>query len=170
MLGKLDDQLDRRDYKSSSPFSLYVASEPTPAMPSPPPIRSPDVSGPTTDNVMIGLRPRITRDMPRQPLASVVQELANQWSAAFLDLAREGDGPSLLLVAQMYLVPKGYGIIRYDRAEGVRWLFKAVEQGEPEARGLAQRICPQEYHQWLERRRQMQSDILANNQPDFLTG
>jgi hypothetical protein len=114
---------------------------------------SPSSSSLLTFNSTVGARPLLLSSSPRLPLSSVVSSLVNCWSLAFLDLARSGDPPSMLLVAQMYLVDRGYGKIRPDRAEGVRWLMRCVELDEGEAREMAKRICPQEWKEWVDNRK-----------------
>ena len=141
MLARLDSQLDRSDYSAASslPLPPQLTGEPGPSpvpLPPPPP--------PST---------AASQSQPRVPLSTVVSSLVESWSLAFLDLARSGDGPSMLLVAQMYLVERGYGAIRFDRQEGVRWLLRCVELDEGESREMCKRLCPIEYGQWLEERR-----------------
>ena len=133
MLARLDSQLERVDYTVQSslhPLPPRLTGEPT--APSALPVPS---------------------SPPRVPLSTVVASLVDSWSLAFLELARSGDGPSMLLVAQMYLVDKGYGAIRYNRAEGVAWLMRCVEVDEGESREMCRRVCPAEYERWLDERR-----------------
>ena len=67
----------------------------------------------------------------------------------------------MLLVAQMFLNrgkgggggEGGYGAISFDREKGVEWLMRCVDINEGEAREMARRVCPVEFHQWEEGRR-----------------
>ena len=144
MLARLDGQLERSDYSVSS-------SVPLPPQLTGEPMRLP--SGATGPLPPLQFAPPPPTAPPRVPLSTVVSSLVDSWSLAFLDLAQSGDGPAMLLVAQMFLVEKGYGAIRYDRAEGVRWLLRCVEADEGESREMCRRLCPVEYAQWLDERR-----------------
>ena len=137
------------------PLPPQLSGEPVPGLGSfpVPPLSSSSPSAPPsqphlTSNTTVGARPLLPLSCPRTPLSTVVSSLVSSWSLAFLDLARASDPPSMLLIAQMYLSPKGYGALPHDRAEGVRWLMRCVEVDEGEAREMAKRYCPAEYRAW----------------------
>lgn len=102
-----------------------------------------------TTNTLAGGRPLLTWEHARVPLNTVVTAIVDQWSIAFLDMAKEGDCTAMLLVAQMFLAKKGYGCVRYNRDEGIKWLLKAVDSGEEEACAIAEKLCPEELKQHL---------------------
>ena len=147
MLGRLDDQMDRRDYGSAE-------------------AKDEDESGAAAVAAATSeVGAAAGEGCGRVALSAVVSSLVKCWSLAFLDLARSGDAPSMLLVAQMYLADRGYGRIRPDRAEGVRWLMRCVELDEGEAREMARRHCPEELSRWLdERRRRGEHDKLREEE------
>ena len=162
MLGRLDSQMDRADYSaltSASARSLpsQLTGEPAPstatALPAAPTTHSALAPAPPSLPPLSPPTPTPTPPTARVALSRVVSSLVESWSLAFLDLARSGDGPSMLLVAQMYLVERGYGAIRFDRSEGVSWLLRCVELDEGEARDMCRRLCPAEYKAWMEDRR-----------------
>jgi len=174
MLGRLDDQMDKQDYAvhSQMPKQLVSVSDPyhhhhhhhppssssSSSISSTQPISStplPSLPPLLTSNTTIGARPLLSASHPRVPLSSLVSDLVNQWSLAFLDLANEGDSSAMLLVAQMFLIPKGYGRIHCDRQAGVKWLMRAVENDEPEARELAKKLCPEEYTAFINERKRI---------------
>jgi hypothetical protein len=154
MLGKLDDQMDSKNYDLSTRLPPAMAGEPVKSISKedyvnpPPPLPSDALSS----NQTIGARPLLTRSMPRLPLSSVVNDLVNQWSSAFVDLASEGDTSAMCLVAQMYLHHRGYGLIKPNRSQGVQWILKAVDLNDLEAREAARRLCPQELKEHLKKK------------------
>jgi hypothetical protein len=154
MLGKLDDQMDSKNYEFSALLPPAMAGEPIRSMTKeeykfPPPALPSDA---LTSNQTIGARPILTSSMKRLPLSTVVGELVNQWSQAFVDLAGEGDTSAMCLVAQMYLHHRGYGLIKPNRSEGVKWILRAVDLQDLEAREAARRLCPQELKEHLNKK------------------
>jgi len=94
----------------------------------------------------------------RQKLSEAIHDLTCQWSEGFLEMAEEGDPASQYIVAQMALLPKGYGSIRYNKELGMRMLFKALETGDLEARAYARRVCSKELEIWLAKKELSQED------------
>ena len=160
MLSRLDDEMDRSAvYSRAAQLPPQLSGEPVPGVSSSSPTPSSSSSSPSsssllylTSNSTVGARPLLSSSSPRTPLSVVVSSLVSSWSLAFLELARSSDPPSMLLIAQMMLSPRGYGALPHDRAEGVRWLMRCVELDEGEAREMAKRYCPAEYRAWLDQR------------------
>jgi len=165
MLGRLDEQMEKQDYQkhrsrtttttatnnqreeqtATTTTATTTATTASAAADPPDPHSKLQFSASSSSSLPSSSSSRV-------PLSVLVDELVNQWSLAFLDLARSGDPSAMLLVAQMYLVPKGYGLIAPDRQTGVDWLMKAVELNEGESRELAKRLCPSEFSLWQQRR------------------
>lgn len=57
------------------------------------------------------------------------------------------------VLLSVYLIPKGYGNIKYNEEVGIYWLLQAVETGDLEARAMARRLYPARLNEYLAKKR-----------------